>query len=746
MGNGEAFGRLLRQARQRALLTLEGLAGASGVSARAISDMERGRSLPRQATLGQLMDALDLAEGDRQRLVEAAVPRPQGRVPRQLPPDLAGFRGRTQALAAIDAFASRHVGNGGHVVVSAVGGMAGVGKTTLAVHWAHRMADHFPDGQLYVNLRGFAESGRPLDPGEVLGDFLTALGVDDRDLPRGTKERTEMFRRHTEVRRLIVVLDNASDEEQVRPLLPASAGSLAIITSRNRLSGLAVSEGAHLVGLDVWSPADALTALAARIGDDRCLAEPEAAAELVSLCGHLPLAIAVVGAQVSATPDVPLRITVRELEQARLDTLSAGLQRADVRAAFSWSYQALTPAAARLFRHLALHPGPSLSPEAAASLAGLDMAAARRHLRALTSASLLSRDANGHYVLHDLLRAYAAELFAEAGEDRLGAQIRLLDYLRHNAYAAGLFVSRYQADPPGPAVEGVVCLSFTDRDEALEWYRSEEATVSAALRDMADPQLLRPCVDLVLEWVGYNSVAGRWSEERFVERLALDAALILDDPLAAVRSAANLARALHETGNADEVNAMVEVMLRHMDRIPGTDRARAELNISWLFEGQGRYPEAVVHTRRSLSLYRAQGEAAHSARALSHLGGYLAALGEFHEAIAVSEEAIPELRRFGDLRNEANAYTTIGLAQQGLGETGTAVTSHQRSLCLYEKALDDYGQADALNRLAAAQLESGQQEEACASWLRAAELLEALSVARAADMRAKARAAVSSAT
>ncbi|MGW7572233.1 helix-turn-helix domain-containing protein, partial [Streptomyces tendae] len=481
-----AFGWLLREARQRSLFSLERLAEASGVSVRAISDMERGQSLPRQATLRALMDALQCGEEERQRLAQASTQRTR-EVPRQLPPDLTAFRGREEALATVHGFTSQGAVSGGHIVISAIGGLAGVGKTTLAVHWAHQVADQFPDGQLYVNLLGFEAEDRPLDPGKVLGAFLRALGTPSSTVPRGTEERAALFREQCSSRRLIVLLDNALDVDQVRPLLPASAGCLTIITSRNRLTALAVAEGASLIGLDVWTPAEALVALAARIGEERCRADPEAAAELVRLCGYLPLAVAVVGAQLSADPGMSLRLAVRELREdlPRLDALSADGQRANVRAVFSWSYQALTTETARLFRHLALHPGPAASLEAAASLAGIGVAQARRHLRALSSASLLTRDADGGYVLHDLVRAYAGELVEQELDDRLLAQTRLLDYLRHNAYTAGRVLDtrpgREPADVPAPGVARVVVDS---REDALDWFRREEPAVVAALRSL----------------------------------------------------------------------------------------------------------------------------------------------------------------------------------------------------------------------------------------------------------------------
>ncbi|MFI6062450.1 helix-turn-helix domain-containing protein [Streptomyces sp. NPDC051286] len=452
----KTFGRLLREARQRALFTLERLAEVSGVSVRAISDMERGHSLPRQATLRELMDALGLDEDERRRLVGAST-RSARQVPRQLPPDLAVFRGREEALTAVHTITSQVAARCGQVVIAAVGGMAGVGKTTLAVHWAHRVAEHFPDGQLYVNLRGFENSGRPLDPGEALAGFLGALGVPSSDIPRGTEERSALFREQAASRQLIVVLDNARDADQARPLLPAAPGCLTILTSRCRLSALATTEGASLISLDVWTQPEAVAALAARIGADRCRAEPEDAARLVELCGHLPLAIAVVGAQLSAEPRMPLRLAARELAEARLDTLSAGDRRADVRAVFSWSYRALTPDTARFFRYLALHPGAVVSAEAAASLAGAEMTVARRHLGELTSASLLSRDADGRYMLHDLVRAYGTELAEQEQDDRSAAETRLLDYLRHNAHAANHFLdTRRGIEPTEPPAPGAV--------------------------------------------------------------------------------------------------------------------------------------------------------------------------------------------------------------------------------------------------------------------------------------------------
>ncbi|MER7538987.1 tetratricopeptide repeat protein [Streptomyces sp. NPDC097704] len=744
MGRTE-FGRLLREARQRSLLTLESLADTSGVSVRAISDMERGQSLPRQATLSELMDALELDEDERRRLLEASVLRTEGhagRVPRQLPPDLAVFRGRTQALETVRELTSRITDRGAHAVVSAIGGMAGVGKTAFAVHWAHHVADRFPDGQLYVNLRGFEDAAHPLDPAEALGGFLRALGVPDNDVPRGTEKRSALFRKRTASRRLIVVLDNARDEEQVRPLLPASTGCLTIITSRSRLADLATGEGAQLVGLDVWTREEALAALSARIGEDRCRTDPKAAARLVELCGYLPLAVAIVAAQLSAMPQLPLRVAVRDLRGTAplLDALSAGARRSDVRAVFSWSYRALPPETAVLFRHLALHPGPSVSAAAAASLAGIGVPEARRHLRRLASANLLSRDAEGRYVLHDLVRVYGVELVESEQDDGLGARTRLLDYLRHNAQVANRFLGITVADEDVPLADGAVSVPLDTREEALAWFRQEEATVSSALRSMDDPRLLRFRMTLTQDWVSYYSLMGRWSEEIAAKRIGLDAALQLDDPAAIMGNASHLARALAETGQAADADWHVELMLGQLHRLGPVERAVTERTVGWVRGRQKRHDEALHHARNALEIFRALGDDRAAAREMNAVGWYLALLGRYEETIELCEEAIPLLRRDENLRIEAAAWDTMGYARHRLGDLGGAIADYQESLRVYGEAFDDYNQAEVLEHLASAQQEQGSRDEARASWLRAAELLSTIGSPHAARMRANAEA------
>ncbi len=469
-------GEWLRQQRVAAGLTQEDLAERSGVSVRAIADLERGRTRkPYPSSVRALARALGLPDAAGTELVARyrterdghaggaggpegagsanpllartgqppdADAEPAVTVPRQLPTRVPHFAGRAGELALLDgvldeAASSSAAGTTG-VVISAIGGTAGVGKTALALHWAHRVASRFPDGQLYANLRGFDTGNEgPADPAGVLRGFLDALGVHPERRPADAEGLAGLYRSVLAGRRMLVLLDNAADAAQVRPLLPASPACLVIVTSRRDLAALAAREGARLLQLDVLSELEANELLVTRLGQERAAAEPWAVTELAILCARLPLALSVVVARAAAAPSLPLSSLAAELTElgGRLDALDVGDPAANVRTVLSLSYRHLPEKAARMFRLLGLHPGPDISAAAAASLAGLPVASARVALRDLTRASLLMEVGCGRYAFHDLLRAYAAEQETPAGEVT-GTTRRMLDHYLHAAHQA----------------------------------------------------------------------------------------------------------------------------------------------------------------------------------------------------------------------------------------------------------------------------------------------------------------------
>ena len=360
---------------------------------------------------------------------------PRMPVPAQLPPAVAAFAGRGAELASLDALlpaaAQAGPGRDAAAVMVVLSGTAGVGKTALAVHWAHQMAAQFPDGQLYVNLQGFDPDGTVLEPSEAVRGFLEAFGVPAARIPAALAAQAGLFRSLLAGRRVLMVLDNARDAAQVRPLLPGSPGCLAIVTSRDRLAGLVARECAHPLALDLLSAAEARDLLARRLGSGRVDREPAAVDDIIAGCARLPLALTIAAARAATSPGFPLRVYGTELRGAAraLDPLPGGDLTTDVRAVFSWSYRALSDPAARMFRLVGLHPGPDISLAAAASLAATRPGQARVPLDELTQAHLLAEHTPGRYTCHDLLRAYATEqaLAHDSQDARDAAVHRVLD-------------------------------------------------------------------------------------------------------------------------------------------------------------------------------------------------------------------------------------------------------------------------------------------------------------------------------
>ncbi len=436
-------------------------------------------------------------------------------VPRQLPAPPRGFTGRAGELRSLSALLERDPRDSIDVPIAVVTGMAGIGKTGLALHWAHAVAGRYQDGQLFVNLQGFSPSGAPVAPAEVLSGFLTALSVPPARIPEDTHGRAALYRSLLVGKRMLIVLDNARDAEQVRPLLPGSPGCLVLVTSRNRLTGLAAAEGAQLIPLEVLTEAESYDLLAAKLGRLWVTAEPAAVSELISLCGRLPLALCNVAARAIARPGLPLTTLAESMRDVWLDALETWEAATSVRMVFSWSLAKLGRPAARMFRLLAVHPGPDITVPAAASLAGVQLGQAYLALTELCDEHLLTEHAPGRYACHDLLRAYAAE-WARATDseaERRAATYRMLDhYLNTASVAASFFCAR----PPGVARSltqpGVTPEEIGDSEQAAEWFGNERHVLLALIAMAAEEGYALHVWELLWATGWYFRDEARWQE------------------------------------------------------------------------------------------------------------------------------------------------------------------------------------------------------------------------------------------
>ncbi|GIE93017.1 AfsR/SARP family transcriptional regulator [Paractinoplanes rishiriensis] len=651
--------------------------------------------------------------------------------PAQLPLDLRGFAARDGELAVLDDLLATAAGRPTAVVITAVSGTAGVGKTVLAVHWAHRVAGRFPDGQLYVNLRGFDRDDARVEPAEALRGFLEAMAVPPARIPAGLAERAALYRSTLAGRRMLVLLDNARDEDQVRPLLPGSSACVVLVTSRNQLPGLIAAEGAHPMLLDVLDPAGCRRLLAERIGTARLGADPAAVDAIVDRCARLPLALAVVAARAVTYPAFPLRELADEL--GALDTFG-------VRAVFDASYRALPAPAARMFRLLGLHPGPHLSAGAAAGLAGLPAAETRAVLAELVRANLIAEYRPGRYAFHDLLRAYAAELAGtDSAADRAAATRRVLDHYLHTAHRAALLLRPHrdpiELAPPAPGVEPE---RPADRDAALAWFTAEEPVLLGAVSWAAatgfDGYVWR------LAWAGseYFERKGRWQEHLAVHHAARDAAERAGEPVGLAHAYRGLGLVNARLNRYDEANAYLELALAQSREIgdrPG--QARTHNNLGWVLEVQGRYREAIEHATRAYELYRELGHDAGQANALNNIGWYHALDEDFAAAVQRCEQALAVHTAIGDRNGQAATLDSIGYAQHRLGEHGRAIASYRRAVDLFAEEGSRYMAATTLINLGDAYAAAGDGPAADTSWRRALAELTELGHPDAAKVRAK---------
>lgn len=416
----------------------------------------------------------------------------------QLPAPIPAFTDRDGGLAALDEQLAADPS--GTVVVTAVAGMAGVGKTALAVQWAHTVADRFPDGQLFLNLRGFDPAGRTVTPSEALSTLCSVFEVSLADLPEDAVDaRAARFRGALAGRRVLLLLDNARDSAHVRPLLPGAPGCLAVVTSRNRMSSLVVREGARILPLGRLTAAEGARLLTGRLGARRVGAEPAAVDAIVAACAGLPLALAIAAAQAATNPTLSLADVAAGLAAARLNALATDDGLDDVRGAFGLSYDALSPAAARLFRLLAAYPGPEVPLTAAASVAGVPIEVARRLVAELLTASMLGEASPGRYTVHDLLQIYGAELLDTAGE-RADAERRLVHHYAASTRAAYLTYGRAPVGDLAAAEGPLAVEQFPDISAAWRWFAAERPALIAAVRLAVAHGLDRCAATIALDW------------------------------------------------------------------------------------------------------------------------------------------------------------------------------------------------------------------------------------------------------
>ncbi|MEN3356989.1 MAG: hypothetical protein V7637_971 [Mycobacteriales bacterium] len=654
--------------------------------------------------------------------------------PAQLPPTVPSFAGRHSELAALDAALPAPGSPPAAAAICAVSGTAGVGKTALVVRWAHRVADRFPDGQLYLNLRGFDPDGQPVAVGEAVRGFLDALGVPAERVPVSVDAQVGLYRGTVAGKRILVILDNARDAEQARPLLPGTATAMAVVTSRDRLIPLVAADGARPVILDVLPPAQAGELFGRRLAADRLAAEPAAAAQIIAGCGGLPLALAIAAARAATNPHLPLAALAGELSQARdrLDALSGGDPGSDVRAVFSWSYQALSPPAARLFALLGLYPGPDIAAPAVASLAGTAKPEARRLLAELTRASLLTEHTPGRYAYHDLLHAYAADLAqgADLAPDRAGAVERLLDHYLHTAHAANQLLDRARDPSPlplGPPAPGTAPDRLTDRQHAMPWLSIEHPALLGALRLAADSGFDTHAWQLAWALSTFLDRQGHWHDLVSSWHTALAAAERLDHPTAQACAHHFVARAYALLGDLDKAHSHLERGLRRYvqagDRI---GEANVHLGLAYLVERLDRPTEALDHARRAFDCYLASGHRRGQANALNTIGWYHTQLGDHAHAVTECQRALTLFQEDGDRDGEAATWDTLGYAHHHLAQFAEAIDSYRHALDLFRDLGDRYYEADTLAHLGDTHQAAGDHTATRETWQQALAILTAL--------------------
>ncbi|RKS09254.1 DNA-binding SARP family transcriptional activator [Nocardiopsis sp. Huas11] len=652
-------------------------------------------------------------------------------LPSQLPSPPPLLAGRGSELAELDT-----VSEPGSSPITVVCGLGGVGKTSLALRWAHDNLDRFPDGQLYVNLHGFSPSTSAAKPQTAVHDFLIALGMDKKAIPTSAEAQIGLYRSLLSGKRVLILLDNARDAEQLRALIPGSPSCVVLITSRNRLSGLVAAEGARSVALGPLTPAEAHQLLAARIGEHRVAAEPEAAGSIITGCGRFPLALAVAAARAASDAHLPLAELAAELHGAetRLDALDTGDLQTSLRGVLDASHRALPEAAARLLSLLGLLPGQNIGLTAVAALAGLTPPRTRALLRTLEAAHLVQQPLPGRYELHDLVRLHGRERAEEdlPEEDRSQALHSLVDFYVQSAATANRLLNPQEVPSSlaeGPSEGHPLAVRPADEVAALEWFTAERFWLPAVIRLASELDMYRECWRLCWDSNSYFRRSGRVEDFIELRRVGLDTAAAMDTPDAVTMRAMahrGLASALLLAGRSgkETLDHLHEALARFEETGDLLNQAHTyqAFVASAIITGD---ENGLEPAERSLELYRSAGHSTWVAGALNNLGWFLAQFGRYERARACCVEALEASRALGYKVGEAASLDSLGYIFTHAGRHPEAVEHYRQALRAHRAMKDGFEEANTLSGLAEAHEALGETESARDAWRQALDLYRA---------------------
>ncbi|MBB5159560.1 ATP-binding protein [Saccharopolyspora phatthalungensis] len=665
----------------------------------------------------------------------------------QLPADIAGFVNRETSLNRLNALLEQHLGDDGtsrtaSTLMAAITGAPGVGKTALALHWAHRIRRRFPDGDLYLDMRSYG-SGPALSTEQALDIFLRSFRVDPESIPIDVDERAALYRSVIGTRRLLILVDNVASVKQIRFLLPGSSRCLLIATSRGMLSSLVAREGATRLTLDVLPPEDSVRLLAEIVGEDRIEADNAAANRIAQLCSHLPLALRVVAERTAGRPHLSLAEVADELvdEQRRLDTLASEEDElTDVRAVFSWSYRALTADQRRTFRLLGLHPGDEIGSAAAAALVGIPGSTVKRRLQELVDVHLLQEVTRDRFQLHSLLRAYSIERCQRetTQRERTHAIRRMQSWYLHTADRARQFILPYSHAIPLVAVDGIQIPPLATVAESTNWYEREHINILGVLRQAMDLGQYDLAWKLPVVADGFFELHSYWREWKQIHEDGLAAAQAIGDRLGEASNFLCLGDATWRLGQHHEA-------LEHYEQAHTIARQIAD---HWLegfalrgtgliHEELGDTSRATDYFERALAVFRASGIERGEGMALLSIGKAQRSGGEIRSAVDYCRDAIEIFERIGDQWSIAWARLPLGQIYDEMGQSDEAEASLRAALRIFEEFRDRRSEAGTLDQLGGVLKRRGDIERSRDCWTRALEILETLDETHAESVRTK---------